>query len=206
MSRAGSASARCSIARWPRRRPTASRWCASSAEPSDVQDEVLALLKSHDDSHGFLEPPALLEPGHAGRRVSHRSHPRPRRHGRRLSRPRHAAASRGRVEGAAAALVPRRSHAGAAAPGSARRGGAVASVDRHGVTRSKRSAIRSSSPRNTSKAGRCAKRLRGGPLPAAARARDRARRSPRRCRPRTIAASCIAISSRRTSSSPRTAA
>jgi len=34
-----------------------------SSEPSDVQDEVLALLESHDDSHGFLEPPALLEPG-----------------------------------------------------------------------------------------------------------------------------------------------
>src|SRR6476659_3321447 len=34
-----------------------------SNEPPDVQDEVLALLKSHDDSEGFLEPPALLEPG-----------------------------------------------------------------------------------------------------------------------------------------------
>ena len=37
----------------------------SSAEPSDVQDEVLALLQSHDDSHGFLEPPALLAEGAA---------------------------------------------------------------------------------------------------------------------------------------------
>ena len=35
----------------------------SSAEPSDVQDEVLELLKSHDDSHGFLEPAALLADG-----------------------------------------------------------------------------------------------------------------------------------------------
>jgi serine/threonine protein kinase len=35
----------------------------ASAEPADVQDEVLALLQSHDDSHGFLEPPALLAEG-----------------------------------------------------------------------------------------------------------------------------------------------
>ena len=35
----------------------------SSTEPSDVQDEVLELLKSHDDSHGFLEPAALLANG-----------------------------------------------------------------------------------------------------------------------------------------------
>ena len=35
----------------------------SSGEPADVQDEVLELLKSHDDSHGFLEPPALLAGG-----------------------------------------------------------------------------------------------------------------------------------------------
>ena len=35
----------------------------ASTEPSDVQDEVLALLESHEGSHGFLEPPALLEPG-----------------------------------------------------------------------------------------------------------------------------------------------
>ena len=34
-----------------------------SDEPADVQDEVLALLQSHDDSAGFLEPPALLESG-----------------------------------------------------------------------------------------------------------------------------------------------
>ena len=34
-----------------------------SGEPADIQDEVLSLLKSHDDSDGFLEPPALLEPG-----------------------------------------------------------------------------------------------------------------------------------------------
>ena len=30
----------------------------ASSEPRDVQDEVLALLESHADSHGFLEPPA----------------------------------------------------------------------------------------------------------------------------------------------------
>ena len=35
----------------------------ASGEPADVQDEVLGLLKSHDDSDGFLEPPALLDPG-----------------------------------------------------------------------------------------------------------------------------------------------
>ncbi|MEP6783798.1 MAG: serine/threonine-protein kinase, partial [Acidobacteriota bacterium] len=35
----------------------------SSSEPSEVQDEVIALLKSHDESEGFLEPPALLEAG-----------------------------------------------------------------------------------------------------------------------------------------------
>jgi tRNA A-37 threonylcarbamoyl transferase component Bud32 len=35
----------------------------ASAETTDVQDEVLALLKSHDTSDGFLEPPALLQPG-----------------------------------------------------------------------------------------------------------------------------------------------
>jgi serine/threonine protein kinase len=35
----------------------------ASSEPPDVQDEVLALLESHDDSHGFLEPPALLDTG-----------------------------------------------------------------------------------------------------------------------------------------------
>ncbi len=35
----------------------------SSSEPADVQDEVLALLKSHETSEGFLEPPSLLAPG-----------------------------------------------------------------------------------------------------------------------------------------------
>lgn len=34
-----------------------------SGEPADIQDEVLALLKSHDESEGFLEPPSLLQPG-----------------------------------------------------------------------------------------------------------------------------------------------
>jgi serine/threonine protein kinase len=35
----------------------------ASTEPADVQDEVLALLQSHDDSFGFLEPPTLLAEG-----------------------------------------------------------------------------------------------------------------------------------------------
>ena len=34
-----------------------------SGEPADIQDEVLELLKSDHESEGFLEPPALLEPG-----------------------------------------------------------------------------------------------------------------------------------------------
>ena len=35
----------------------------ASAEPADIQDEVVALLTSHDDNEGFLEPPSHLEPG-----------------------------------------------------------------------------------------------------------------------------------------------
>ena len=35
----------------------------SSGEPPDIQDEVRALLKSHDDSQGFLEPPSVLAEG-----------------------------------------------------------------------------------------------------------------------------------------------
>ena len=35
----------------------------ASGEPADVQNEVLALLQSHDHSEGFLEPPSLLAPG-----------------------------------------------------------------------------------------------------------------------------------------------
>ena len=35
----------------------------SSSEPPDVQDEVIALLQSHDTGDGFLEPPALLSAG-----------------------------------------------------------------------------------------------------------------------------------------------
>jgi tRNA A-37 threonylcarbamoyl transferase component Bud32 len=35
----------------------------ASGEPADVQDEVLSLLKSHEASDGFLEPPSLLQPG-----------------------------------------------------------------------------------------------------------------------------------------------
>ena len=34
-----------------------------SGEPEDVQDEVLLLLAAHESSDGFLEPPALLQPG-----------------------------------------------------------------------------------------------------------------------------------------------
>ena len=141
----GSASARCSIARWRRRRPSGRRWSAARAEPADVQDEVLALLTSHDESEGFLEPPSLLEPGTRGRRLPHRAHPRPRRHGRGLSRPRHAPAPAGGLEVAAAASVSRRSHARAAAAGSARRRGAGASRRSPPSTPSKRSAISCSS-------------------------------------------------------------
>ncbi len=43
--------------------PERSSLVRGSGEPADIQDEVLALLKSHDESEGFLEPPALLEPG-----------------------------------------------------------------------------------------------------------------------------------------------
>jgi tRNA A-37 threonylcarbamoyl transferase component Bud32 len=35
----------------------------ASGEPPDIQEEVLALLRAHDESGGFLEPPAMLEPG-----------------------------------------------------------------------------------------------------------------------------------------------
>jgi len=35
----------------------------ASGEPEDIQAEVLVLLQVHDDSHGFLEPPALLTEG-----------------------------------------------------------------------------------------------------------------------------------------------
>jgi tRNA A-37 threonylcarbamoyl transferase component Bud32 len=35
----------------------------ASGEPPDIQEEVLALLRAHDDSDGFLEPPALLDAG-----------------------------------------------------------------------------------------------------------------------------------------------
>ncbi len=35
----------------------------NSGEPADVQDEVLALVASHGESEGFLEPPSLLAPG-----------------------------------------------------------------------------------------------------------------------------------------------
>lgn len=43
--------------------PARAQLVRASGEPADVQDEVLDLLKSHDDSEGFLEPPSLLEPG-----------------------------------------------------------------------------------------------------------------------------------------------
>jgi serine/threonine protein kinase len=35
----------------------------SSGEPADIQDEVRALLKSHDETKDFLEPPSVLSPG-----------------------------------------------------------------------------------------------------------------------------------------------
>jgi tRNA A-37 threonylcarbamoyl transferase component Bud32 len=43
--------------------PERSSMVRGSGEPADIQDEVLALLKSHNESEGFLEPPSLLEPG-----------------------------------------------------------------------------------------------------------------------------------------------
>jgi serine/threonine protein kinase len=43
--------------------PERSAIVRSSGEPADIQDEVLALIKSHNESEGFLEPPSLLEPG-----------------------------------------------------------------------------------------------------------------------------------------------
>jgi tRNA A-37 threonylcarbamoyl transferase component Bud32 len=43
--------------------PERSSLVRGSGEPADVQDEVLALLKSHDESDGFLEPPLLLGAG-----------------------------------------------------------------------------------------------------------------------------------------------
>lgn len=48
------------LAAAPPQRPAFVR---ASGEPPEVQDEVLALLKTHDQSDGFLEPPSLLEPG-----------------------------------------------------------------------------------------------------------------------------------------------
>jgi tRNA A-37 threonylcarbamoyl transferase component Bud32 len=38
-------------------------WVRDSSEASDIQDEVLALLASHDANDGFLEPAALLDTG-----------------------------------------------------------------------------------------------------------------------------------------------
>jgi serine/threonine protein kinase len=45
--------------------PERSSLVRGSGEPADIQDEVLALLKSHSESDGFLEPPSLLQPGTA---------------------------------------------------------------------------------------------------------------------------------------------
>src|SRR5262245_56139696 len=35
----------------------------ASGEPGDIQAEVILLLAAHDESKGFLEPPALLAEG-----------------------------------------------------------------------------------------------------------------------------------------------
>ncbi len=182
----------------------AGAWCAPRPEPRDVQDEVLALLASHDDSHGFLEPPALLEPGaevgwyrierivgRGGMGVVYRAHDT------RLHRavalkalPPHLfrddrmrARLRQEARAAAALSHPVDRHRVRA------RGDRRADLHRLGVP---------GGPR------RCARSWRPAPCRGRARSTSRAR-SPRRSRPRTIAASCIAISSPRTSSSPPTA-
>ena len=43
--------------------PARQAFVRASPEPPDIQDEVVALLSSHDDNQGFLEPPSHLEPG-----------------------------------------------------------------------------------------------------------------------------------------------
>ncbi|MDP2053149.1 MAG: serine/threonine-protein kinase, partial [Acidobacteriota bacterium] len=43
--------------------PARTAFVRSSPEAADIQDEVLALLTSHDNDDGFLEPAALLEAG-----------------------------------------------------------------------------------------------------------------------------------------------
>ena len=43
--------------------PSRQAFVRASSEPRDIQDEVAALLSSHDDNQGFLEPPSHLEPG-----------------------------------------------------------------------------------------------------------------------------------------------
>jgi serine/threonine-protein kinase len=35
----------------------------ASGEAAEIQEEVLKLLGAHETSEGFLEPPALLQPG-----------------------------------------------------------------------------------------------------------------------------------------------
>ena len=43
--------------------PARQAFVRASSEPPDIQDEVVALLSSHDGHQGFLEPPSHLDPG-----------------------------------------------------------------------------------------------------------------------------------------------
>ena len=206
MSDAGSMAARRRVVRSGAGRPPPdrSRWCAPRPSPATSRTKCWR-CSNRTKTATASSSRRRCSTWRRDRRLSHRAHHRPRRHGRGVSRARHAAASRRRVKGAAAAPVPRRSDAGAPAPGSARGRGAVASGDRHGVCarRDRRSDLHRV---RISRRPHAARRARRRPA-RASRARSRSRgRLPPRCRPRTIAASCIATSSPRTSSSPATAA
>ncbi len=164
----------------------------ASTEPSDVQDEVLDAPEVARRQSRVSRAGGAARRRHAGRRLSHRSHPRPRRHGRGVSRARHAAASRRRAQGAAAALVPGRrmrarlrQEARAAAALSHPSIATVFALEEIGDQ------IFIASEYLEGRTLR--EEMKSRSLRPSARDRDRARPSPRRCWPRTIAASCIAI-------------